>query len=168
LTCLSCAGTQVCYPKPTDKPLYNGLVTQCKSLGLPFVSAEELLSSSTPLKQRHDLVIDALFGFSFKGAPRPPFDGLLQVRGASTLRTCCSVSNSTKCCVPTALGASTAQWRLQQQCTCSSSKHRCTAASACGQQVGASRQHPCSYSHHCCCSASSRAAFMSTHCVAAK
>ena len=28
--------TQVCYPKATDKPLYNGLVTQCKSLGLPF------------------------------------------------------------------------------------------------------------------------------------
>jgi hypothetical protein len=25
---------QVCYPKPTDKGLYNGLVTQAKSLGL--------------------------------------------------------------------------------------------------------------------------------------
>lgn len=32
----------VCYPKPTDRPLYNGLVTQCRSLGLPFVTAEEL------------------------------------------------------------------------------------------------------------------------------
>lgn len=75
----------MCYPKPTDKPLYNGLVTQCKSLGLPFVSPEELLSSGTPLKQQHDLVIDSLFGFSFKGAPRPPFDVLLQVRGAQQL-----------------------------------------------------------------------------------
>jgi NAD(P)H-hydrate repair Nnr-like enzyme with NAD(P)H-hydrate epimerase domain len=32
----------VCYPKPTDRPLYNGLVTQCRSLGIPFVTAEEL------------------------------------------------------------------------------------------------------------------------------
>ena len=32
----------ICYPKPTSKPLYDGLVTQCKSLGIPFLSAEEL------------------------------------------------------------------------------------------------------------------------------
>ena len=32
----------ICYPKPTDRPLYNGLVTQCRSLGLPFLTAEEL------------------------------------------------------------------------------------------------------------------------------
>lgn len=29
---------QVVYPKPTDKPLYNGLVTQVKSLGVPVVA----------------------------------------------------------------------------------------------------------------------------------
>lgn len=33
----------ICYPKPTDKPLYNGLVTQCKSLGIPFVDAAAAL-----------------------------------------------------------------------------------------------------------------------------
>lgn len=32
----------ICYPKPTDRPLYNGLVTQCRSLGIPFVSAQDL------------------------------------------------------------------------------------------------------------------------------
>lgn len=32
----------VCYPKPTDRPLYNGLVTQCRALGIPFVGADEL------------------------------------------------------------------------------------------------------------------------------
>lgn len=32
----------VCYPKPTNRPLYNGLVTQCRSLGIPFVTADEL------------------------------------------------------------------------------------------------------------------------------
>ena len=27
--------------------------------------------------EQYDLVVDAMFGFSFKGAPRPPFDRLL-------------------------------------------------------------------------------------------
>jgi hypothetical protein len=84
---------QVCYPKPTDKPLYNGLVTQCKALGIPFLSLEQLQAAcSQPASQQQlgsssrcglsavaDVVVDALFGFSFKGSPRPPFDSLLQV-----------------------------------------------------------------------------------------
>ena len=32
---------QICYPKPTNKPIYNGLVLQCESLSIPFVSWEE-------------------------------------------------------------------------------------------------------------------------------
>jgi NAD(P)H-hydrate epimerase len=69
---------QICYPKRTDKPLYHGLVTQCKSLGLSFREAEEI---KKPLQAQYDVVIDALFGFSFKGTPRPPFDALLEVCG---------------------------------------------------------------------------------------
>lgn len=69
---------QVCYPKQTQKPLYAGLVTQCKSLGVPFIAAEEL--QSAPLNERCDIVLDAVFGFSFKGTPRPPFAEILQVR----------------------------------------------------------------------------------------
>lgn len=65
----------VCYPKPTDRPLYNGLVTQCRSLGIPLLSAEDLQAS--PLSSRFDVVLDAMFGFSFKGAPRPPFGAIL-------------------------------------------------------------------------------------------
>jgi NAD(P)H-hydrate repair Nnr-like enzyme with NAD(P)H-hydrate epimerase domain len=68
---------QICYPKPTDKPLYNGLVTQCRSLGIPFVGAEEL--GQQPLAASYDVVLDAMFGFSFSGAPRPPFDALIKV-----------------------------------------------------------------------------------------
>jgi NAD(P)H-hydrate epimerase len=45
----------VCYPKP-DKALYNGLVTQCRALGIPFVSADELLSGG-PLAQRFDCAL---------------------------------------------------------------------------------------------------------------
>lgn len=46
LLCTPCSyQVAICYPKPTSKPLYDGLVTQCKSLGMPFVSAEELAVS---------------------------------------------------------------------------------------------------------------------------
>jgi hypothetical protein len=100
--CCCCCCCQVCYPKPTDKPLYNGLVTQCKALGIPFLSLEQLQEAcSTPPQQQQqqqggsssssssgsglsaiaDVVVDALFGFSFRGSPRAPFDSLLQVRG---------------------------------------------------------------------------------------
>mmetsp|Transcript_34265 Transcript_34265/g.74947 ORF Transcript_34265/g.74947 Transcript_34265/m.74947 type:complete len:222 (+) Transcript_34265:294-959(+) len=64
----------ICYPKPTDKVLYNGLVTQCKSLRIPFITAEELLAQ--PIGA-FDVVLDAMFGFSFKGDPRPPFAAIL-------------------------------------------------------------------------------------------
>ncbi|KAL3639517.1 Pyridoxine/pyridoxamine 5'-phosphate oxidase 1, chloroplastic [Castilleja foliolosa] len=53
----------VCYPKRTAKTLYNGLVTQ----DLP-----------ADLSSSFDIVVDAMFGFSFHGSPRPPFDDLIQ------------------------------------------------------------------------------------------
>ena len=61
----------ISYPKPTDKPLYNGLVTQCKSLGIKFIDGTSMHISE------YDVIVDALFGFSFTGTPRPPFDELL-------------------------------------------------------------------------------------------
>ena len=67
---------QMCYPKRTDKPLYHGLVKQLESLGIPFLDAEEVLGS--PLKDKFDVVVDAMFGFGFKGPPRPPFDTILE------------------------------------------------------------------------------------------
>ncbi|XP_047323650.1 pyridoxine/pyridoxamine 5'-phosphate oxidase 1, chloroplastic [Impatiens glandulifera] len=65
----------VCYPKRTPKPLYDGLVTQLESLSIPFLSAEDL---SIDLSKDYDIVVDAMFGFSFHGKPRPPFDDLIQ------------------------------------------------------------------------------------------
>lgn len=64
----------VCYPKRTNKPLYHGLVTQLEALGVPFLSPEEL---PTELASNFDIVVDAMFGFSFYGTPRPPFDALI-------------------------------------------------------------------------------------------
>lgn len=65
----------VCYPKRTSKPLYTGLVTQLESLSVPFISVEELPSD---LSNKFDILVDAMFGFSFQGTPRPPFDDLIQ------------------------------------------------------------------------------------------
>ncbi|PNH06863.1 Pyridoxine/pyridoxamine 5'-phosphate oxidase [Tetrabaena socialis] len=68
---------QVCYPKPTDKPLYNGLVKQISALGIPLVPWAQLAAAG-PLAGAADVVVDALFGFSFSGEPRPPFDAIIQ------------------------------------------------------------------------------------------
>lgn len=65
----------ICYPKRTPKPLYNGLVTQLESLSIPFLSVEDL---PLDLSDNFDILIDAMFGFSFHGTPRPPFDALIQ------------------------------------------------------------------------------------------
>ncbi|KAL6524389.1 hypothetical protein OROHE_016060 [Orobanche hederae] len=98
----------VCYPKRTPKPLFSGLVTQVRylktcvigktydvrisvshshegcymegnqrleSLSVPFIPIEcvphELLN--------FDIIVDAIFGFSFQGNPRPPFDDLIHI-----------------------------------------------------------------------------------------
>ncbi|KAL5225103.1 hypothetical protein ABZP36_011742 [Zizania latifolia] len=79
----------VCYPKRTPKPLYSGLVTQLESLAIPFVSVEDLPGN---FSEEFDIIIDAMFGFSFHGTPRPPFDDLihrlvsLSVIGNSAIR----------------------------------------------------------------------------------
>ncbi|KAL6493567.1 Pyridoxine/pyridoxamine 5'-phosphate oxidase 1, chloroplastic [Orobanche gracilis] len=65
----------VCYPKRSAKSLYNGLVTQLESLSVPFMSVEDLPMN---LWASFDIVVDAIFGFSFHGSPRPPFDDLIQ------------------------------------------------------------------------------------------
>ncbi|XP_051136685.1 pyridoxine/pyridoxamine 5'-phosphate oxidase 1, chloroplastic [Andrographis paniculata] len=65
----------VCYPKRTAKPLYDGLVTQLESLSIPFLPVEDLPKD---LSDGFDIVVDAIFGFSFKGSPRPPFDDIIQ------------------------------------------------------------------------------------------
>ncbi|CAM9621121.1 unnamed protein product, partial [Choristocarpus tenellus] len=71
------------YPKPTQKLLYTNLVTQCTDLGIPFLPA---MPSPEGLGEfcEYDLIIDAIFGFSFSGTPRPPFDTILHDLQRST------------------------------------------------------------------------------------
>lgn len=77
----------VCYPRGgrSSRPsscLYSGLVKQLEALAIPFLEVEQALELDA------DVVIDAMFGFSFKGEPRPPFDSILaRLAGATHRRT---------------------------------------------------------------------------------
>lgn len=63
------------YPKPTSKEIYQILVNQCEKLHLPFLSS---LPSPSEIDSEYKLVVDAIFGFSFKGTSvRSPFDQVL-------------------------------------------------------------------------------------------
>ncbi|KAF9087570.1 NAD(P)H-hydrate epimerase [Mortierella sp. AD031] len=63
---------KVYYPKRPDKPVNQGLMKQCTELEIPFVDNPE-----TGLHDS-DLIVDAIFGFSFSGEVRQPFVSAIQ------------------------------------------------------------------------------------------
>lgn len=65
----------VFYPKRPSKPLFEGLVTQCTKMDIPFLS--EFPSEAALIDEIYGLVVDAIFGFSFQGAVREPFATIL-------------------------------------------------------------------------------------------
>ncbi len=67
---------EIFYPRRTDKPVLQILAHQCSSLGIPFI--DELPPPSV-LDGKYNVVLDAIFGFSFKGNVRPPFDRALDI-----------------------------------------------------------------------------------------
>ncbi|XP_011191093.1 NAD(P)H-hydrate epimerase [Zeugodacus cucurbitae] len=64
------------YPKKTAKPLYENLSHQCKSNGIPFLHSDPTLESTN---DDFDLIIDALFGFSFKPPVRETFIPITEI-----------------------------------------------------------------------------------------
>lgn len=65
----------VYYPKPTNQPIFTGLQKQLRHLSVPFLTTAESFTSEL---ESSDLVIDALFGFSFHPPVRAPFDAVLR------------------------------------------------------------------------------------------
>ncbi|KIY46724.1 YjeF N-terminal domain-like protein [Fistulina hepatica ATCC 64428] len=60
-------------PKPGSKDIYKRLQIQCDNMRIRTVDGaafDNALSSS-------DVILDAIFGFSFKGPMRPPFDSVI-------------------------------------------------------------------------------------------
>lgn len=70
----------VYYPKQTDKELYRNLVWQCKA----FVDSIQFVDECPTVEQVDDgvmysLIVDALFGFSFKPPVRREFLPIMEV-----------------------------------------------------------------------------------------
>lgn len=70
---------EVFYPKRTPKPLYQNLTTQCLRMEI------DVLDDFPADLSRFSLIVDALFGFSFVGPPRPQFIGILDALKASEI-----------------------------------------------------------------------------------
>lgn len=68
----------VYYPKRTPNPLYENLLLQCERFG---VNVLETLPPPEELKNHYQVLVDALFGFSFKPpvreALKPALDALI-------------------------------------------------------------------------------------------
>lgn len=73
----------VLYPKRPSRPLFVNLATQMEMMAIPLLDA-----MPEQLDQEYDLVLDAVFGFSFAGAVRPPFDTVLDAMRRSRLPLC--------------------------------------------------------------------------------
>ncbi|KAJ8593947.1 YjeF N-terminal domain-like protein [Rhizopogon salebrosus TDB-379] len=72
-------------PKPGSKDIYQRLQKQCINMDIPIIpppaSAEELPQAL----QSSNVILDAIFGFSFKPPVRAPFDDALELISASGL-----------------------------------------------------------------------------------
>ncbi|DBA01795.1 TPA: hypothetical protein N0F65_002911 [Lagenidium giganteum] len=65
---------QILYPKKSSKPLFQGLVTQCEQLRIPILDG---ITSKDDIDAKFDLIVDGIFGFSFEGSIRVPFDTII-------------------------------------------------------------------------------------------
>jgi len=63
----------ILYPKQTAKKLFEDLVAQCRQLEIPILG-----EFKDEFDGNFDLIVDGIFGFSFTGEVRPPFDKILE------------------------------------------------------------------------------------------
>jgi len=77
----------VVYPKQSKGDLFQGLVKQCRNLGIPVLPSLEDANAHAQAQGAFPFAcaVDAIFGFSFKGGPRPPFDSILAQLGSGRL-----------------------------------------------------------------------------------
>ena len=67
--------------KKPEKPLYKGLVKACESNDIEVIDYNEKSDFKDTfveaINKGYDMVIDAIFGFSFQGPIRKPYDEIL-------------------------------------------------------------------------------------------
>lgn len=66
----------VYYPVRTDKPLYKSLTHQCMSMSIPLITQ---LPLAAECEKEYGLIVDALFGFSFKPPIRENFINVIDL-----------------------------------------------------------------------------------------
>ncbi|RSH78009.1 uncharacterized protein EHS24_002460 [Apiotrichum porosum] len=68
------------YPKPGGKDIYQRLLQQARNLGIPVVAGADEFDAAIAAT---DVVLDAIFGFSFQPPVRAPFDRVLNALAAT-------------------------------------------------------------------------------------
>lgn len=75
----------VVYPKRPGRKLFVNLAEQMKMCRIPVMEA---LPPQPDLDSNYDVLLDAVFGFSFAGKVRAPFDTVLEGLSSSNLPLC--------------------------------------------------------------------------------
>lgn len=65
--------------RPESKDLFDGLFLQLDAFGVPVLEA---MPAEDAIIRDFDLILDAVFGFSYAGALRPPFDAIIRTMAA--------------------------------------------------------------------------------------
>jgi len=68
-------------PKPGSKEIYQRLHKQCTNLSIPTLPP----TPPQDLRNSYDVILDAIFGFSFHPPVRAPFDTLITLLATSSL-----------------------------------------------------------------------------------
>ncbi|KDR73554.1 hypothetical protein GALMADRAFT_100297 [Galerina marginata CBS 339.88] len=72
-------------PKPGNKDIYQRLKKQCENMEIPIIPPSEDIESLRRALHDSDVILDAIFGFSFKPPIRAPFDSVLPLLNQSRL-----------------------------------------------------------------------------------
>nr|SVE75310.1 EOG090X0AXR [Daphnia dolichocephala] len=78
---------EIFYPKRPAKTLYQNLMKQCELFEIPVLSSFPVVEQ---LNSQYALMVDALFGFSFKAPVRQEFSEILNTM-TQTSTPCCSI-----------------------------------------------------------------------------
>jgi len=72
-------------PKPGSKDIYKRLQAQCTNMDIATLEPSASVDSLRDALSSSDVILDAIFGFSFKGPVRVPFDSALSLISSSKL-----------------------------------------------------------------------------------
>nr|SVE73742.1 EOG090X0AXR [Daphnia atkinsoni] len=78
---------EIFYPKRPAKVLYQNLTKQCELFEIPFLPS---LPVQEELNEKYSLIVDALFGFSFKPPVRQEFSEIINTLIQASIP-CCSI-----------------------------------------------------------------------------